>query len=182
MWAPQDPGPGRTRPGPKTGQNRKMGISLSWLGHFRTYLYTFLRFLGLPDRSGTFLRPHWPILNNFWGPGHRRPAWPAGGPGEDPRGGPRGSKNREYFGNFFLLQITFKGSLKGQEPSKTQNNASGAPNWVAFGPILCVKRPFWPQKGPFWGQKTTFFSEKYFLFPITPGRSPEGLGPSNTQN
>ena len=75
---------------------------------------------------------------------------------------------------FFLLQITFKGPPEGLAPSKTPNSRSGPPGPPRLG-------PFCGQNGPNRGQKRVF-SKKYFLIHITPGRSPEGLVPSKTQN
>ena len=85
--------------------------------------------------------------------------------------GLRGEKNQK---KIFLLQITFKGPPEGLAPSKTPNSRSGPPGPPRLG-------PFCGQNGPNRGQKTRFF-KKYFLIHITPGRSPEGLVPSKTQN
>ena len=72
--------------------------------------------------------------------------------------------------------MTFKGPPEGVGPPQK-------PKFCALDP---PSGPVWAhfvgKMGQMGVKKNAIFLKKYFLFPITPGRSPEGLGPSKPQN
>ena len=74
------PGPAQMGPrNPKTGQNRVLGITLARQNIFTSKVYTFPRFLGVPDRSRGVRGPNGTIWTPVEGGG--RP----GGPTSDPK-------------------------------------------------------------------------------------------------